>query len=390
MGTMHARERFTRIMQFDSGIRPLYWEFGYWAATLRTWYQQGLPKIHGIPDDHPDDKTVTGEGIPSPELDSVQDREVSTYLGFDKGIMRVPVEHWIYPRFPRKIIRETETHLIVRDEVGITQEVLKQGGSMPHFLGWPISSREDFEKMKTRFNPDDPGRFPENWGEVVSAFRERNYPIALGGRPVGFFGSLRDLMGFEGTLMGYYDHPQLIKDILAFLTDFWINLWEKVLSQLDVDLALIWEDMSYKSGSLISPAMFREFMLPCYKKITGFLKSHGVTTIFVDTDGNCMQLIPLFLEGGVTGMFPFEVQAGMDIVKIGQAFPMLQIMGGLDKTKIAKDKASIDLELEKLPYMLRRSGYIPYMDHLVPPEVPWELFVYYRKRMQAIIEKTGE
>lgn len=386
---IHARERFTRIMQFDTRIRPLHWEFGYWAATLRRWYHQGLPKRHGIPDDHPDDKTVTGEGIPSPELDSVKDSEVSTYLGFDKGIMRVPVEQWIYPRFPRTILQETDTHLIMRDEVGITQEVLKQGGSMPHFLGWPISSRKDFEQLKTRFNPDDPGRLPDNWDEVVKRFRERDYPIAVGGRPVGFFGSLRDLMGFEGTLMGYYDQPQLIKEILAFLTDFWITLWDKVLSQLEVDLVLIWEDMSYKSGSLISPAIFREFMLPCYKRVTGFLKSHGVTTIFVDTDGNCTQLIPLFMEGGVTGMFPFEVQAGMNIVKVARDFPTLQIMGGLDKTKIAKDRASIDQELEKIPVMLRRGGYIPYMDHLVPPEVPWELFVYYRNRLHAIIDKSA-
>jgi uroporphyrinogen decarboxylase len=95
------------------------------------------------------------------------------------------------------------------------------------------------------------------------------------------------------------------------------------------------------------------------------------------------------MEGGVTGMFPFEAQAGMDIVSVAKEFPTLQIMGGLDKTKIAKDKASIDQELEKLPWMLHRSGYIPYMDHLVPPEVPWDLFVYYRKRVQEIIEKTS-
>jgi uroporphyrinogen-III decarboxylase len=391
MGIMQARERFNRIMRFDTGIRTLDWEFGYWAATIRKWYHEGLPKITGIPDDHPDDKTVTGEAIPSPELDSVKDIEVATYLGFDKGIMRVPVEHWIFPRFTREVVQETDTHTILIDEVGIKQEVLKQGGSMPRFLGWPVTNREDFEKLKERFNPEDPGRFPENWADVVKEFRERDYPIALGGRPVGFFGSLRDLMGFERTLLGYYDTPRLIKDMLTFLTDFWISLWEKVLSQLDdVDLALIWEDMSYKSGSLISLAMFKEFMLPCYKRITDFLKSHGVATIFVDTDGNCTALIPLFMEGGVTGMFPFEAQAGMDIVKVAKEFPTLQMMGGLDKTKIAQDRASIDQELEKLPFMLNRGGYIPYMDHLVPPEVPWDLFVYYRKRIHEIIEKISK
>ena len=79
--------------------------------------------------------------------------------------------------------------------------------------------------------------------------------------------------------------------------------------------------MAYNNGPLISPALFREFMLPRYKRLIGFLRDHGVRHFCVDTDGDCCQLIPLFLECGMTGMLPFEVQSGMDIVAVRQASP---------------------------------------------------------------------
>ena len=336
---MNSRERFVEVMDFGNPDRTMIWEFGYWAETIKRWYKEGLPRKDGIPEDLAEDKTVTGEAIPSPEYDSPRDVEVSSYLGFDKGIFKVPIDNWIFPPFKKQVL----------------------------------------------------GRLPANWPELVREYKNRDYPIAIGGRPVGFFGSLRDLMGLDNLLFAYYDNPKLIKDILAFLCDFWINLWSEVLSQIEVDYALIWEDMSYKSGMLVSPKIFREFMLPHYKKLTGFLLANKVKVIFVDSDGDCRELIPLLIEGGVTGMNPFEVQAGMDIVKIRKKYPKFQIMAGLDKRKIALGKEEIDKELEtKIPFMLREGGYIPFADHLIPPDVSWNNFVYYRRRLKEIIERPGD
>ena len=385
---MNSRERFNSVMNFEKGSRTLCWEMGYWAGTIRRWYKEGLQNQGRILESIPSDKTVTGEMIPSPEFDSPRDVEVASAMELDKGMMRFPIEHWIYPKFEKTVIKETETHIILINEDGIKQEIFKKGGSMPCFLSYPVSGRDDFERIKERLNPDDPGRFPKNLSDVITQLLDRDYPMALGGRPVGFFGSLRDLMGFEGALTSYYDNPKLTKDILTFLTDFWINLYEKILSRITVDAFYIWEDMSYKSGSLISPALFREFMLPCYKRLTGFIKSHGINTIIVDTDGNFTELIPLFMEGGVTGMYPFEVQAGMNVAQIAKDFPTLKIMSGIDKTKL-KSKELIDKELEeKVPFVLKRGGYIPSLDHLAPPDISWELFVYYRNKLNQMIQKN--
>jgi len=184
------------------------------------------------------------------------------------------------------------------------------------------------------------------------------------------------------VLYAFHDQPDLMRTIVNDLADFWIALYDQMLNLVDADMAMIWEDMAYKNGPLISPAAFREFMLPCYQKLIGFLRENGVPHFCVDTDGDCWSLIPLFLEAGMTGMLPFEVQAGMDIVAVRQAFPRLQIYGGIDKRALAQGIEAIDRELEaKVPALLRQGGYIPFADHLVHPEVSWENFVYYRRRL---------
>jgi hypothetical protein len=132
--------------------------------------------------------------------------------------------------------------------------------------------------------------------------------------------------------------------------------------------------------------MFRKFMLPFYQRLTDFLKDSGVKVILVDTDGDLSQLIPLFIEGGVTGIYPWEVNAGMDVVEVRKAYPRLQLLGGIDKTQLALGKEQIDRELaRRVPALLPLGGYVPYVDHLVPPDISWENFVYYRERLADLV-----
>ena len=252
--------------------------------------------------------------------------------------------------------------------------------SLPRYIGWPVKNRDDWEKLKAeRLQPTLDGRLPADWDADIKRYKTRTYPLAIAGFPGGFFGTPRNILGEENLLVSYYDEPELIRTIINDLCDFWIALYDKVLDQTDADLALLWEDMSYKNGPLISPKLVREFMLPAYKRLTGFFRDHGVKNILLDTDGDCWSLIPIFMEGGVTGVYPFEVNANMDVVAVRKAFPTLQMMGGMDKVQLAHGKEAIDRELEaKIPFMLKHGGYIPHVDHHVPPDVSWENFLYYR------------
>lgn len=81
--------------------------------------------------------------------------------------------------------------------------------------------------------------------------------------------------GVEGSLTAFYDDPEPVKTVMDDLTDFRLRIFELITRDVQVDMIHIWEDMSGKQGSLISPAFVREFMLPNYKRIRPLLGKPG-------------------------------------------------------------------------------------------------------------------
>ena len=74
--------------------------------------------------------------------------------------------------------------------------------------------------------------------------------------------------------------------------------------------------------------------------------------------------------------------------EVRKQYPHLLIQGGLDKTKVARGREAIDAELEaKLPFMLSQGGYIPHIDHTVPPDVSWDNFRYYWEKVREYVER---
>ena len=147
--------------------------------------------------------------------------------------------------------------------------------------------------------------------------------------------------------------------------------------------------MAYRSGPLISPVFFRTFMMGPYRRVLDHFRAHGVPFFALDSDGNIHELIPPFIELGVTAVYPFEVQAGMDILALRKRYGRdLVLWGGLDKRKLALTKRDIEEEVyAKLPTMLEQGGYIPMLDHEAPPDIPFEHFCHYRRLVRTICEK---
>ncbi len=371
---MNNRERFLAVMDFDVSVKPPLWEWGYWGETIDKWRNE-----ISLPTGYSGTVNETGTIYPGSFVKdhAPLDPDPLYLRGINTGML---------PAFERKIISEDAENMTVQSERGIIMKIRKDGNSTPLFIDFPVKDQRSFEKVKERLQPKLEERYPDNWTDVVKKYQERDYPLFIAGYPYGFFGGLREWMGFDHLMFSLYDDPHLVKDMGSFLCEFLINVWSKATYDLKPDAFIIWEDMAYKNGPMISPDMFREFMLPNYKKLTGFFRDCGIKNFFVDTDGNCEKLIPLFLEGGVTGIYPLEVQAGMDVVALRKKFPKLQMMGGLDKMKIAIDKNSIDKELnQKIPFMCTRGGYIPHVDHFVSPDISWENFKYYRSKLKEMI-----
>jgi hypothetical protein len=390
MTEMTARQRYQAVTHFEPGVRTLLWEFAYWNGTAERWYAEGLQRTsYSPPPGLPIGEGLYGEAIgwpARPGLVRYRDSDVHNVLGFDEGAVQIPLNWRHCPPFPEQLLEEDSTTRVMINSHGVKVRVRKGSDSIPQHLEWPVFDGASWEHVKQeRFGRDIMPRFPERWGVAAETYRTCDCPVGV--LMDGFFSIPRELLGVTRQLMMYYDDPQLMHDINDHLCRLWLAMLEETLSDVHLDYVYVWEDMAFKNGPLLSPRLFGEFIVPCYERLTAFLKQHGVDTIFVDTDGDCRLLIPGFLRAGVTGLHPFEAQAGMDVAWVRRNYPGLLMQGGIDKMKVAAGKETIDAELEaKLPFVLARGGYIPFVDHLVPPDVSWENFRYYRQRVREYVE----
>jgi uroporphyrinogen-III decarboxylase len=143
--------------------------------------------------------------------------------------------------------------------------------------------------------------------------------------------------------------------------------------------------MCYKTGPLLSPALFRQWMVPNYRKVTSFLEEHGVRLSWVDCDGNIELLIPLWLEGGVRGFYPLEVAAGIDAASLRRQYGRQIVMwGNVDKRALAAGREAIDAELARLAPVAVQGGFIPLVDHGVPDDVSYQNYLYYLDQRRRI------
>ncbi len=384
---MNGREKVLSCLNFDKGSRSVKAEFAFWYETLDRWYGEGLPKGEGLPEQ------AIGHNIRSNFNtnflnEKMVDNDVCHYFDFD--FKSHSILNDFSPMYEKVTIEENDEFIIFKDDYGITQKRLKdeRGGirsSMPMYLDFPIGSKDDFLDYKERVSTDFEKRMETDWVKTARQSRSEGQLIMLCGRSNGFFWFPRKMMGLERFLMTIYDDPVLLNEMLDFILDTTISFWEYILEKVEVDFVLINEDMAFKGGPLLSLDSFRELLEPRYIKLTDFLKKYKIKNIFVDSDGDMTSLIPLLLNSGISGILPFEVTGSMDLIKIRKDYPGLQIAGGINKMKLFGDKHEIDNELEKVPLMLKKGGYIPFVDHSVPPLISWDNFVYYREKLNDII-----
>jgi len=87
-------------------------------------------------------------------------------------------------------------------------------------------------------------------------------------------------------------------------------------------------------------------------------------------------------------MYPMEVSAGMDVISLRKRYPDFLLMGGIPKLDIQYGTKKIDEILEPVAWLLKQGGFIPFGDHLIPPEVGWSEFKYYREKLNSIIDEV--
>jgi hypothetical protein len=379
---MTPRERFRKAMNFERAD-AIPWTENFYVETVNRFFAEGLP-AHEI--------TVIDW-----QLEGYTLLNWPAFIGFDPnsyfgcinlhGCM-VPVDVGPIPRFKQRKIGENSKYEEFLMESGARSRIPKKGTrettwyAMPQFYSFPVSDKNSWERYKERLNPDDPKRYPKDWdpdaySEVLDQYQTGPTCLAM----TGFYGFGAQLMGIPNFNIAFYKNPELIRDMVSHWEHFTIESTKEAVETLRdrIDMIFWWEDMCEKHGPNISPKLYKEFLLPHYKRVTGFLNKNNIHRIMMDSDGNTKPILDLVIEAGITGHWPLEVNSGMDVRALSKQYgKKLFLVGNLDKREIAKGGEAMRKEVDsKLPLMKEFGGYIAGLDHLVPIEFTFQRFKEY-------------
>ena len=124
MPEITARERYHAVMRFQPGVRTLMWEFGYWNGAVERWYGEGLQRTpYSPPPGLPFGGALVEEAVssypPLPDAGYYWDSDVHNQLGFDDGVVRIPLNWRLSPPYDVSALEEDETTQLIIDAGGL-------------------------------------------------------------------------------------------------------------------------------------------------------------------------------------------------------------------------------------------------------------------------------
>ena len=371
---MNNRERTLNILRFKPADRMPAVHFGYWRELLLEWAEQGH---------------ISKELAMSVRDANEADRELDKLIGwdFDWAYAHGAKNSRLLPPFERKVLETVpDGTQRVQTEHGVIERIKPGIVSIPSEDDYLLKDRKAFEELfkpKMQFTPDRVDL------EFFRTFNEtRTYD-----RPVGLWlgsimGQIRDMTTVVGMSYLMYDEDEtLFAEIVDTYAEMQYKCLETILATgAKFDFAHYWEDICFKNGPLLSPAMFDELCAKHYKKRTELCHKYGIDLISLDCDGVTDALLPTWVNNGVNIMFPIEIGVwGDQFAPAREKFGRNVLgVGGMDKTAFRRDRAAVDEELKRLERLVKLGGFIPCPDHRLMPGSKIDLVKYYAEKIKEM------
>jgi uroporphyrinogen decarboxylase len=372
---MTGRERFRKIIKHERPDRMPYAFGGPRASTFAAWRKQGLS--------------------------AKQQENWEEFVGQDVTFSIGKTNFGPLPPFEEKTIEVRGNQRIWIDGWGVKRmDAVNQptpGFATRKYIEFPVKTPDDFEEMKKRFDPHTPERLrpmagenerptlnPDGyrvfydtacWRDRIGLCNKSDSVVSL--TVPGLYWTCRDWAGFEGLSIMFMDQPGLVHEMMEYWMWFIMEMLREPLSQIKADRVIMNEDMAYKTASMISPAQIREFMLPRYERLNRFFKDKGVDSLIMDTDGHNGQILEAMFPTGIDGILPMEIAANNDPEVYLKKHPSIFVEGGIDKRELRFSLREVRAEVARRYRVARKyGGYIPTVDHGVPPDIPLRNFLY--------------
>jgi len=205
-----------------------------------------------------------------------------------------------------------------------------------------ISSWEDFERYPWP-RLEDVDFFPYE-------YLDSHLPEGMGlmvCHAAGVYEHISQIMSYEGLCLALHDAPDLIQAMSQRIGELMTGFYRHLLDLKHVIAIFPGDDMGFRTGTLISPADLRRYVLPWHKRFAALTHDRGLP-YFLHSCGNLAGIMEdLICDVGIDGKHSYEdailpverFQArygGRTVERSGgQCARRIAVLGGLDVDRLA-------------------------------------------------------
>ena len=252
-----------------------------------------------------------GEPDRVPLIEVLVDHEIKeAFLDEPVGDVETDVRFWLNARYDYvNLGRRLLGFPPIWDQAKLDNhyEVQAQRPATPGARG-PISSRRDFRAY--------PWMTPADIDFRILDRVERHLPDQI--KVVRYLGPVFQmvwmLMGFETFVFALEDDPGLVKDMFDRIGELVRAEFDDAIARDSVGAVWYVDDVGFKSGTMVSPDVLREYQFPLIRDMAARCRERGVPFVY-HTDGNIAEIIPELVDMGVNALHPLEPVA-VDIYRI--------------------------------------------------------------------------
>ncbi|MBI2192218.1 MAG: hypothetical protein HYU36_09555 [Planctomycetes bacterium] len=299
---MTGRERFLAALRRSEPDRVPLWELIVNEPTLSAW---GAATLEDFVEAEDLDAITVFEDMPLRPLEASEG----------------PIEAWRGRSLPGG------HGAALKDEWGVVWRVADFG--IPYPCGGPIRNEGDLRHYES---PDPEANYRlRSLRVAVHRFKGRKAIVFLTHDGFEFPHYLRG--GMHNLLVDYVENSHLAHALAEMTVDYKIRLMRQAIRS-GADVIVSGDDYSHRAGPVMSPAHFREFVLPYLVRSIEAAHEMGVPYI-KHTDGNIWPLMDMMVQAGIDAIDPLETLAGMDIGEVKQQYgDRIAVVGNIDCTRL--------------------------------------------------------
>lgn len=354
MKEMTTRERVTRMLNHQEADRIPITDHP-WNGTIKRWHREGMP-----------------EGM------SFQDYfDIDHFVNFSVDVS---------PRFPYRVLEETEDYIISTSDYGVTMRHFKHDDSTPEFLDFTYNTSDKWQEAKEKMTPTADRinwkALKENAPRWEKEGYWRQFTFWF-----GFDVTHSWCVGTETLLIAMLEEPEWVEDMFNHYLEMNMKLYDMIWEAgYRFDSMYWYDDMGYKNTPFFSTDLYREILKPYHKRAVNWAHEHGVKAE-LHSCGYIMPHLDDLMEVGIDILNPIEVKAGMDPIYLKEKYgDRLTLHGGVNAVLWDKPE-EIFAEMERvIPVLKQNGGYIFSSDHSIPNSVSLEDF----RKIVAHIKELGK